>query len=80
MISKTQYEEIGRKIVHTSYEVHKELGPGLLESVYEICLVEELRNFNLKVERQVKLPVNFKGKVLNKEFVIDLLVEGSVIY
>lgn len=79
MISKTQYEEIGRKIVHASYEVHKELGPGLLESVYEICLVEELRNFNLKVERQVKLPVNFKGKVLNKEFVIDLLVEGSVI-
>jgi GxxExxY protein len=79
MISKTKYEEIGRKIVQASYEVHKELGPGLLESVYEICLVEELKNFNLKVERQVKLPVNFKGKVLNKEFVIDLFVEDSII-
>jgi len=79
MISKTEYEEIGRKIVQASYEVHKELGPGLLESVYEICLVEELKNLNLKVERQVELPVNFKGKVLDKKFVIDLLVENCII-
>lgn len=79
MISKTEFEEIGRKIVQASYEVHKELGPGLLESVYEICLVEELRNLNLKVERQVELPVNFKGKVLDKKFVIDLLVENCII-
>ncbi|WP_421917918.1 GxxExxY protein [Marinifilum sp.] len=79
MISKNRYEEIGRKVVQASYEVHKELGPGLLESVYEICLVEELQNLNLKVERQVKLPVNFKGKVLEKEFIIDLLVEDCII-
>jgi GxxExxY protein len=79
MISKNRYEEIGRKVVQASYEVHKELGPGLLESVYEICLVEELQSLNLKVERQVKLPVNFKGKVLDKEFIIDLLVEDSII-
>ncbi|MDM8159222.1 MULTISPECIES: GxxExxY protein [Labilibaculum] len=79
MISKTEFEEIGRKIVQASYEVHKELGPGLLESVYEICLVEELKNLNLKVERQVELPVNFKGKVLDKKFVIDLLVENCII-
>jgi GxxExxY protein len=79
MISKDRYEEIGRKVVQASYEVHKELGPGLLESVYEICLVEELQSLNLKVERQVKLPVNFKGKVLDKEFIIDLLVEDSII-
>lgn len=79
MISKTEYEKIGQKIVHASYEVHKELGPGLLESVYEVCLAEELKNLNLKVDRQVKLPVCFKGKVLDKEFVIDLLVEDSII-
>ena len=79
MISKSDYEEIGKKIVHASYEVHKELGPGLLESVYEICLVEELRNLHLKVERQVRLPVTFKGKLLDKNFVIDLLVEDSVV-
>ncbi|WP_299578853.1 GxxExxY protein [uncultured Sunxiuqinia sp.] len=79
MISKIEYEEIGRKIVHASYEVHRELGPGLLESVYEVCLAEELRNLHLEVERQVKLPVIFKGKVLEKEFFIDLLVEKSII-
>lgn len=79
MISKNKYEEIGRKVVQASYEVHKELGPGLLESVYEVCLVEELKNLNLKVERQVKLPINFKGKVLEKEFIIDLLVEDCII-
>ncbi|WP_430972478.1 GxxExxY protein [Sunxiuqinia rutila] len=79
MISKIEYEEIGRKIVHASYEVHRELGPGLLESVYEVCLAEELRNLHLEVERQVKLPVIFKGKVLEKEFFIDLLVEKSIV-
>lgn len=79
MISKIEFEEIGKKIVHASYEVHKELGPGLLESVYEICLIDELRNLNLKVERQVKLPVTFKGKTLAKDFIIDLLVEDSII-
>lgn len=79
MISKAEFEKIGKKIVQASYEVHKELGPGLLESVYEICLIEELKSMNLKVERQVKLPVNFKGKALNKEFIIDLLVEDCII-
>ncbi len=78
MISKSEFEEIGKKIVHASYEVHKELGPGLLESVYEICLVEELKNLGLKVKSQVKLPVTFKGKVLDKNFIIDLLVENSI--
>jgi len=79
MFSKADYEEIGKKIVHAAYEVHKELGPGLLESVYEVCLVKELRNMNLKVESQVKLPITFKGEVLNKHFIIDLLIEDSII-
>ena len=68
MISKIEIEKIGKQIVHSAYEVHKELGPGLLESVYEICLVDELRNCNLCVERQVKLPVFYKGKQLQKDF------------
>ena len=58
--------------------MHKELGPGLLESVYEICLMEELSAQDLNVRRQVKLPVVYKGKVLDKEFFIDLLVEDSI--
>jgi GxxExxY protein len=79
MISEIEYEKIGRKIVHAAFEVHRELGPGLLESVYEICLVEELRNLHLEVQRQILLPVVFKGKVLNKEFCIDILVENSIV-
>lgn len=79
MISKTEYERIARHIVNAAFEVHKELGPGLLESVYEVCLVEELKNRGLFVESQVKVPVIFKGKTLDKEFIVDLLVENCVI-
>jgi GxxExxY protein len=79
MISKAEYEAIGKHIVNAAYEVHKELGPGLLESVYEICMIEELRNRNILVERQVKLPLVFKGKHLDKEFFIDLLVGNEVV-
>lgn len=79
MISKTEYERIARHIVNAAYDVHKELGPGLLESVYEVCLVEELRSRGLFVESQVKIPVIFKGKTLGREFIIDLLVENCVI-
>ena len=79
MISKTDIEKIGKQIVNAAFEVHSELGPGLLESVYEICLVEELENRGLFVERQVNLPVIYKGKQLQKEFIIDLLVEKTIV-
>ncbi|HLP05874.1 MAG TPA: GxxExxY protein [Paludibacter sp.] len=59
--------------------MHKELGPGMLESVYEYCLIEELKSRNLTVNSQIKLPVIYKGKQLNKEFIIDLLVQDSII-
>ena len=79
MISKTEYERIAKHIVNAAFEVHNELGPGLIESVYEVCLVEELRSRGLFVERQVKIPVIFKGKTLEKDFIIDLLVENTII-
>nr|WP_319572918.1 GxxExxY protein [uncultured Draconibacterium sp.] len=79
MISKTEIEKIGKQIVDAAFEVHSELGPSLLESVYEICLVEELKERGLTVERQVKLPVVYKDKILQKEFIIDILVEKCVI-
>jgi len=60
-------------------EVHSELGPGLLESVYEICVIEVLERKGINVSSQVSLPVTFQGSVLDKEFIIDLLVEGKVI-
>jgi GxxExxY protein len=76
---KEDYESLGKQIVHAAYCVHKEFGPGLLESVYEFCLIEELRSSNIKVENQVRLPLIYKGKSLSKEFVVDILIEDSII-
>ena len=61
------------------YDVYKELGPGLLESVYEEALVFELQQRGLKVERQVQVPITYKGSVLKTELRLDLLVEDKVI-
>jgi GxxExxY protein len=79
MISRTEIERLGKQIVNAAYEVHSELGPGLLESVYEICLFEELSCRNVLVERQILLPVYYKGHPVHKDFYIDLLVEKSII-
>ena len=79
MITKDEYERIGKIILDCAFEVHKELGPGLLESIYEECLCEEIKNKGLKVENQVYLPLLYKGKKLNKNFRIDVLVEDAVI-
>ena len=78
-MNKAELDNIGTQIVDAAYSVHKELGPGLLESVYEFCLIEELKSRNLTVNSQMKLPVVYKGKMLNKEFIIDLLVENEII-
>ena len=78
-MEKAELERIGTLIVDAAYRVHKELGPGLLESVYEYCLIEELKSRNLTVNSQMKLPIIYRGKVLDKEFVIDILVENTII-
>ena len=59
--------------------MYKELGPGLLESVYEEALCFELEQRGLRVERQVQVPIQYKGKVLKTELRLDLLVEDKVI-
>ena len=56
-----ELDQIRRKVVNAAYQVHKDLGPGLLEKVYEICFSYELRRMGLQVERQLYLPVNYKG-------------------
>ena len=61
------------------YTVHKELGPGLLESVYEAALMHELKLANLSSKNQVGLPVNYKGTNLDLGFRLDILVENQVI-
>lgn len=78
-MNKDQLNKISGIILDGAIEVHKNLGPGLLESVYEVCLFKELRSRNLFVERQVPLPVTYKGEKLDTEFRIDLLVENEII-
>lgn len=72
-------DNISKHILEAAIEVHKQLGPGLLESVYEICLYKELRNKNLFVQRQVHLPVKYKNDVLELDFRMDLLVAEEII-
>ena len=71
--------DISEQIIGAAIEVHKYLGPGLLESVYEICLIEELEQRGLTVQQQVRLPLYYKDQLTKKFFVIDLLVENEVI-
>src|SRR5574340_974909 len=71
--------EIGTIIVEAAIAVHRELGPGLLESVYEIALVHVLREQGLTVERQIPIPIKFRGVEFDEGFRADVLVEGKVI-
>lgn len=78
-MNKADYNTLGTKIVDAAYSVHKELGPGLLESVYEFCMLEELRARNLTVNSQIKLPLIYKGKEVEKGFIIDLMVNDAIV-
>jgi GxxExxY protein len=71
--------EIGRILVDTAIAVHRELGPGLLESVYEAVLAQELRDRGLQVERQVPIPIAWRGMQFEEGFRADLVIEGKVI-
>jgi GxxExxY protein len=71
--------DITHEIIGAAMEVHKRLGPGLLESAYEECLIHELHIRNLNVERQKGLPVVYKEVKLDCGYRLDLLVEGRVI-
>ena len=66
-------------IIDAAIEVHRGLGPGLLESAYESCLFFELNQRHLKVLRQVKLPLTYKGIYLDAGYRVDLMVEDAVI-
>ncbi len=71
--------ELTYKIRGAIFNVYKELGPGLLESIYEAALCYELKKQGLHVENQVKLDVVYDGKILPVDFRLDILVEDSVI-
>jgi len=71
--------EIGSLIVDTAVYLHKNLGPGLLESVYEIVLMKLLAKKGLFVQRQVSIPIEFEGEHFDEGFRVDLFIEGKVI-
>lgn len=79
MITQKYINEISYQIVAAAIEVHKQLGPGLLESVYQTCLVDELKSNGLKVQSQVQVPVNYKGKNLGGILKLDLLINNLII-
>jgi len=72
-------EEVFKKILDCSFQVHNALGPGLLESAYEECLYYELTQSGLKVEKQTALPLVYKEVKLETGYRIDLIVENSII-
>ena len=73
------HDEIATVVVECAFALHKELGPGLLESVYEVLLADALRERGLTVERQKPIPICFRGKRFDEGFRADLLVEELVL-
>ena len=67
------------EILDACIEVHKNLGPGLLESTYEICLLKEFELRGIKAINQIKLPIEYKGFALDQDYRIDILVEDEFI-
>ena len=72
-------EEIAKIIVNSAFKVHKELGPGLLERVYEVCLEHEIKKAGLLVKRQIDIPIVYDGIEFTEGLRLDLLVDDSVI-
>jgi GxxExxY protein len=74
-----EVNEISGIVVDYAMKVHSALGPGLLESAYELCLIRELRKRGLRVESQVPIAVRYDGEILDVGYRADLLVEGVVL-
>ena len=78
-MTQKQLNELTYTILGAAIEVHKELGPGLMESIYEKCLVHILKEKGIQVSEQQKVPLNFKGLKLDCDLRYDLLVDNEII-
>ena len=78
-MEKEKFEFLAKQILDSSIEVHRNMGPGLLESVYEHCLWMELLLRGIEAERQVQVPLFYKGEALEKDYRIDIMVENEII-
>ena len=72
-------EQIGKDLVNCSFKVHKAIGPGMLERVYEVCIEHELNKLGYDVKRQVEIPIEYDGIRFDEGFRADLVIENSVI-
>jgi GxxExxY protein len=79
MVTQKYINEISYKIIGCAIEVHKQLGPGLLESVYEVCLIDEMKSSGLSIKSQLYVPVFYKGKDLGGSLKLDILVNDLII-
>lgn len=78
-MKKENLNQLSKEILAAAITVHKEMGPGLLESVYELCLLKELQLRGINAKNQVLVPLFYKGEQLNKDFRIDILVENEIV-
>jgi len=72
-------DPLSRKVIGCAIEVHRTMGPGLLESVYEACLACEFEQHNIAFKRQVRLPLKYKGRRLGSGFRLDFIIEDRLI-
>ena len=79
VLDRKALNELSSVIINAAITVHREMGPGLLESVYHHCMIKELKERELEVQTMVRIPLHYKGQSLNKDYVIDLLVEDEII-
>jgi GxxExxY protein len=77
--SKTETDNLTLSIFNSALSVHREMGPGLLEAIYQQCLIQEMTERGLEVKKSVIVPLHYKTKPLNKDYIIDLLVEDEII-
>ena len=74
-----KFDDLSKRVIGSALEVHKELGPGLLENTYKQCLAFELRESGLNFEIEKEIPVNYKGVNIDCGYRVDLLVENQLI-
>ena len=74
-----EINDIGKEIVDSAYTVHKNLGPGLLEKVYEVCFCHELKKRGLEYQRQLNIPIVYDGITFKEGLRLDVLVENKII-
>ncbi len=79
MLTQKTVNDLAYKIVGCAIEVHKQLGPGLLESIYKECFAEELKLGNLIVQTEIMIPIEYKGKKLQHSLRLDVLVNEIII-